>query len=232
MALNGKSADYWNRRASNTAISDPLLEVQRSRGGVPISRSELDELIGYVTTVMNLSSDDQLLELFCGNGAFTLPFSKICESVVGVDFSEGLVQQIRAMNLDNVDTVISNVTDLPFQSRTFSAVLAYAGLQYLSEAEATSLVFSLQSMVRAEGKVFLGDIPDSSRRWAFIRGRERRREHFEYVRRRTDTIGTWYTQDFFLHLFDAYGFRAEILGQPETQLNSSHRFDVFATRIG
>ena len=140
MALNGKSADYWNRRASNTDISNSQLEVQRSRGAVPISRSDLSELVSYVTTVMNLSSDDQLLELFCGNGAFTLPFSKICDSVVGVDFSDGLIQKIRAMNLDNVETIIQNVTDLRFQSRTFSAVLAYAGLQYLSEAEATSLV--------------------------------------------------------------------------------------------
>jgi ubiquinone/menaquinone biosynthesis C-methylase UbiE len=178
---------------------------------------------------MNLSQEDSLLEIFCGNGTFTIPFSKLCQSVVAVDFSRRLVGAINR-EAPTVKTVVSDVRDVSFEPESFSAALAYAGLQYLSEEETVALVFKLRTLIKPGGRVFIGDVPDAGRRKDFFQGAEDRAQHFNHIRMGTDTIGTWYDRGFLVELFDTYGFMAEIREQPKEQLNSESRFDVLAVR--
>lgn len=221
---------YWTERAANALLTDDQEVVQRTRKGIAVSDDEFQGVLAHVAGLMNLGPEDSLLDLFCGNGAFTIPFAKICKKVVAVDFSDDLIGRIDAQRLGNVETIVSNVTGLSVPCAGFTAVLAYAGLQYLTEAEAAELVAKLAAIVKPGGRIFFGDIPDSMNRWNYVRTQRSKRNYFEHLARGTDTIGTWYSADFFHQLFESYGFSVRSIRQPEDQLNSRYRFDVYAKK--
>lgn len=72
-------------------------------------------MIPWALQLMDLKSSDIVLDLFCGLGNFSLPMSKFCSKVVGVEGSQNLVDRAymnAAKNqLSNVDFYAANLED-------------------------------------------------------------------------------------------------------------------------
>ncbi|MGB5259448.1 MAG: 23S rRNA (uracil(1939)-C(5))-methyltransferase RlmD [Gammaproteobacteria bacterium] len=71
------------------------------------------QLVARVLAMLDLSGDDQVLDLFCGLGNFTLPIARQAGSVTGVEGEAGLVARARdnaAHNrLNNVTFEVANL---------------------------------------------------------------------------------------------------------------------------
>jgi len=88
-------------------------------------------MIDHALTLLELSSGDRVLDLFCGLGNFTLPIAKKCSEVVGVEGDSELVQRARhnaeLNQIQNSRYFTANLYESlerePWLSETFDKVL-------------------------------------------------------------------------------------------------------------
>lgn len=224
---------FWEKQGSQFKGKNKNLGVQRSRSGVPSSLEEDAKLMSHIYSMINLKASDDVLELFCGNGLITIPLSKKCKSVLAVDFSENLIDEIHSLRLENVETVMENVMKLDYSSRRFDIVIAYAGIQYLSEQEVAQLMTKIIECIKPGGTLLIGDIPDVEKRWQFISTSKYEERYFDDLIIMGDPIGTWYEKSWILKLLNHVGFDdSQVMQQPDSQINSHYRFDVIASKNG
>jgi len=74
------------------AVTLSFLPGDFTQVNTDINRKMVSRAIG----MLELGSGDEVLDLFCGVGNFTLPIARYCGSVVGVEGDAGLVQRARA----------------------------------------------------------------------------------------------------------------------------------------
>jgi 23S rRNA (uracil1939-C5)-methyltransferase len=74
------------------------------------------KMVSLALQLMDLKSDDLVLDLFCGLGNFSLPMAKKCAKVIGVEGSKTMVDRAymnaRNNQLENVDFYAANLDDV------------------------------------------------------------------------------------------------------------------------
>ena len=72
-------------------------------------------MVALTLELMDIKCTDIVLDLFCGLGNFSLPMSKFCAKVIGVEGSKSMVERAymnaKANSLDNVDFYVANLDD-------------------------------------------------------------------------------------------------------------------------
>ncbi|MBT8146957.1 MAG: 23S rRNA (uracil(1939)-C(5))-methyltransferase RlmD [Gammaproteobacteria bacterium] len=69
--------------------------------------------VGLALQLLELQPDDEVLDLFCGLGNFTLPMSRACKLVIGVEGSEIMVKRAEENAAHNgIDNVSFDAADL------------------------------------------------------------------------------------------------------------------------
>lgn len=89
------------------------------------------QMIGLATRLLELSPQDQVLDLFCGIGNFTLPMATLANRVTGVEGDVGLVERARANaginRLDNAEffqaDLYAGLQDQPWMQSAYNKVL-------------------------------------------------------------------------------------------------------------
>jgi cyclopropane fatty-acyl-phospholipid synthase-like methyltransferase len=226
--------NHWNAKAG---AADEQSQVERTRDKRPIDAAVFQRTVDYVADEMRLDHNAGLLELCCGNGLFTIQLARRIRSVTAVDFSKPLLaalkKKIAAENIPNIEVEHKDVARYDVKSgQKYSHVLLYSALQYFSEPE-TIRLFEMARAALADAKggaggiFYIGDIPDRARLWHFANTPEYRRMYFDSVKNQRSAIGTWFLKEDLLHLAEYAGFhKAEIVEQPEWQINSRFRFDM------
>jgi predicted TPR repeat methyltransferase len=74
------------------APGDYLRQVGKTVNGAPISQIAVDALVQDIAHRLAIKGTDHLLDLCCGNGLVTHQCAPFCRSIVGVDYSEPLLQ--------------------------------------------------------------------------------------------------------------------------------------------
>lgn len=100
----------WARRYDNDAGVNPAIVAERNR------------LIRFLLP----KETDVILEIGCGTGRLTIPISKRCTKIVGVDFSEKMLKVARekSKKCENIEyRKIDARKGLPFKDRYFDKVI-------------------------------------------------------------------------------------------------------------
>ena len=84
---------------------DDSLEAQVARE----RDTNLDEAINYIVRRLELTKDDVVLDVCCGNGLLTKRIATHCKLVSGVDFSEILINTANSLSsADNLRYYLSD----------------------------------------------------------------------------------------------------------------------------
>lgn len=77
-------------------------------------------MINLALDLLGPDNQDEVLELFCGLGNFTLPVARYCRRVIGVEGDNALIQRANRNavnnNIRNVDFYTANLVDNPLQA--------------------------------------------------------------------------------------------------------------------
>ena len=119
---------------------DPLEMVGRK--GV----HDLIWLSEYIATLLQLGKSDRLLDLCCGNGLLSVLIAPQVREILGVDFSEALLQRAKhiaaAPNIDYRQADARAIVRVA-NNRKFEKVLISAAFQYFDRSTARELLSAL-----------------------------------------------------------------------------------------
>ena len=186
---------FWIDHAKAAKTGNLQFQVLRTLNKKPIADVQFIKILQYVARKMNLSRNDVILDLCCGNGLFTTFFASKCRKIVGVDFAQELVAQIDIEKYRNVSVYVEDMRTIDFEEQSFDKVFMYAGLQYLSYKETIQLFETVKRWLKRKGVFFIGDIPDIKKIWKFFNSGERERIYFDSIKNDKPIIGTWFDRN-------------------------------------
>ncbi len=154
---------FWQQQAN---VNDPLLQVGR-KGGLSRQDDFLETYAAYVAQQLQLTKDDIVLDVCCGNGMLTHYLATYCKAIVGVDFSQPHIdyaqQHFAATNIQ-----FTCLDALQLGSETFSGETGFTkstlcfSFQYFESVQAGLKVIE-GVFKHTRGPLFIGDIPNRDR---------------------------------------------------------------------
>ena len=224
--------DYWNASAQ-VRDADPLRQVGKTVAGQPITADQMDALVGDIRHHLELTPDDELLDLCCGNGAVTARVAPHCRHVTGVDFSAPLLavanSQYAALNVDFVQADVCLLPE-PVRARRFDKVVMYEALQHFDAAQLGDVLDGLDRLAVRPRRMLLGSVPDARRKWNFYDTEARRAEYDARVASGKEPIGTWWKPDELQAILRLRGWRVAFAGQSPALHGVHYRFDAVCSR--
>jgi ubiquinone/menaquinone biosynthesis C-methylase UbiE len=107
---------------------------------------------------LELKSGERVLDVCCGSGASAIPAAEMVGpsgSVVGIDLAENLLELARSkakqQNLTNVQFQSGDITQLPFETGSFDAVVCVFGIFFVPDM--TSALIELKRVLPPRGKL-------------------------------------------------------------------------------
>lgn len=231
--MSNKKDDYWakfwseyNFDANNV---DEQSQVFRTRNRVPIDQDAWEYTVELIAKHMQFKSNDILLDVCCGNGLFTQAYSDLVKSITAVDISDPLINALKSKNIGNVEAFSDDIRNISFPESSFSKVLWYAGIQYLSESDIVNYLKELSLWMKPNGILFIGDIPDRQKLWNYFNTTDRVSLYFDGIGSQKPIIGTWLDPNWIKALCLSLGFRkVKIIQQDSKLIYSDFRYDIIA----
>jgi 2-polyprenyl-3-methyl-5-hydroxy-6-metoxy-1,4-benzoquinol methylase len=137
-------------------------------GRCSLQQADEKNIIHDIISKLELSPDDDLLEIGCGPGNLLIPLSFLVRKATGIDHPCVLERLATRFDDEAIEGIAGNFLDLNID-RQFSKVLVYSVLHYLSdEDEVIYFVEKAVHLLRPGGILLLGDIPNADRKARFL----------------------------------------------------------------
>lgn len=174
---------------------------------------------------LNSASKGNVLDVGCGNGLLLSKIANNFNELVGVDYSESMVDKAKMLLPDGAFTQ-SEANSLRFKNNYFDRVLCYSIFHYFPSYDyALEVILEMIRVTKPGGLILLGDILDANFE-SEIKGNS----DLEYEK--TIPLIHRYSQWRFYNfkkLIDdlaAYTTKVEVLTQPETFVLATYRKDI------
>jgi len=221
--------EYWKKYFEIRAERENgHQQVERTINKKPMHKAKFNQLLKYIEKNMEIKSKDTLLDLCCGNGMITSYLAAKCKQVVGVDFTEKLINGInKTEHHDKIIGVVDDITKIKFKESSFDKVLIYFSIQHISPDQTIKLFKSVYNWLKKDGLFYIGEIPDSDRIWNFFDNLEREGVYFNGIENNEPVVGHWYSKNMFIKLGKYAGFKeSKVIDQPKDFLYAHYRFDM------
>jgi cyclopropane fatty-acyl-phospholipid synthase-like methyltransferase len=225
-----KWQEYWTAYPAQFGSREFARQVRYTVGGEPVPDSEIRASVALVCANLELTMDDTVLDLCCGNGLVTGHLAKQCREVLGVDFSSTLISVARgAHSGPNITYTCKGVIEFlrspELFGRKFSRILMNSGLQYFELKDLPFLISGLRNVLSDSGIILLTHIPVLNRQSVFYNTPRRRLRHvWERIRGR-DQMGTWWDTTMVERCCRDHNLDCRF-SMTHTQITAPYRFDV------
>lgn len=225
---------FWNsidtQQGKDTDYSSLMEQVAKTIQKKPISKEQFKKIYEKIVITLSLEKNDVVLDLCCGNGVVTEKVANYVNSIVGVDFSQPLIDVANTIKSDNSDYFCSSVLDDSLVEllgeQKFGKLYMNTGLQHFAENDFSKLLDNFLMLSDDKSVFFITDIPDKKRLFEFYNTEERQRDYYERLANGTEAIGTWWEREFLIEVATKKGLIIETQNQ-STELHTAHyRFDV------
>ena len=218
---------YWDQHAENVTSDDPFRQVLRVQNKQPQTQEMFLTMVSDIGEKLELEADHRVLDLCCGNGLITTEIARRARYVVGVDFSEKLVQGLKRRAPKNVTALVGNAMGIKFKPGSFDRILMAAALQHFSHAQIIQLFKDFMLWLEPGGILLVTDILDVVRIWNFFNTTEREDIYFQNTMEETPVLGTWLDPVWLEKLARYAGFsEAIVLSQSDDYWYAHYRFDL------
>jgi cyclopropane fatty-acyl-phospholipid synthase-like methyltransferase len=229
--------DFWNAYPARAGADEYFKQVGKTVNGAPISPAQFDALMNDITRLLALQSDDIVLDLCCGNGLITREIASKCQQVVGVDFSEILIQRAKenatSPNVKYIQMDVRQIRKLSTEyPGYFTKVLWYEALAFFDTKDLVEILDVLTIMTRKNAVILIGSVLDAERKWNFFNTFRRR---FMYIVNivllgKEVGLGKWWPRKEISDVCRKAGYEHEFHYQSKILHTAHYRIDVKLTR--
>jgi len=211
----------WDRKAGE---GDMLSRAGRSRSGTAGLKASID----WVLASLDVSADDEVLDIGSGPGLISNELASYSKSVVALDRSHAMVKAGRIFHGKGAEFcwVVGDAHQLPFADRQFSRVLGYGVHQFMPSLRAFSeSVSEIRRVLRPGGIAVLGANPDLELQENLIaKLQEENSSTDEMLRSLSDTL--WMSRNTFVEICSENGLVAETFDIDRPAWYASYMFDA------
>jgi SAM-dependent methyltransferase len=227
---------HFNQHSILFEETEFLKQVQKTVSGQPITPAQFEAQIVDIRKALDISHGDFVLDLCCGNGVITAEISKACSGVVGIDFSEPLINIAEKYNKpDNVSYFCMSVLDRNIKklvNKPLTKTYMYEALQHFDEGDLQRILQLVLQVSSSNPVIFIGGIPDIDKLWEFYNTEERREEYRRRKSQNQEAIGTWWNRNYIADVCLQNSLECEFLSQNQILHSARYRFDVRLTKLG
>ncbi len=207
-------------------------QVMRTVNGKPVAEEQIQLIVDFVVTTLNLNNEDLLLDLCCGNGALTDRFFNYCAGGVGIDFSEPLINiAIKRFRKNNQrEYTLSDVEEFLNHGKSanqFTKAVCYGSFMYLPEKKALNTLKLLGEKFGTIEKILIGNLPDKDKFQAFNKSRGIKHHITDDP---AEPFGIWRTKKEFSEMATMTGWKVTFSEMPENFYSAGYRYDAILTR--
>ncbi len=154
---------YWNQYPSSFKETQFYEQVGQTICGKPISSDHLNTIVDDIKNALNITRNDVILDMCCGNGLLTWEISKFCDLIVGIDFSKTLIEIAnKYFSRENISYYCMSILDknliIQFPNK-FSKVFMHGGLQYFDITGLSNILEQVKGITIKDAVIFIGFIP-------------------------------------------------------------------------
>lgn len=223
---------FWGKYPVRDNELDFFQQVGKTKYGKAISERQFEILINDVNKKLELTSDDIVLDLCCGNGLITKLIAKKVSKVVGIDYSKPLIEKATKFNkLPNIDYLLFDAKELSQLKgqfkKYFTKVLCYEALAFFNEREFFHLLDVLKECSKPKSLFYFASILDKKKKFNFFNTFKQKLIYLKVlITGRDFGLGKWWNINKVKKIAEAKGFECIIYKQNE-ELHTAHfRTDV------
>lgn len=221
--------NFWkNHYDQNVEIFKDSLykQVGKTVNGVPVDSGQLNIITSNIIDKLALNHDDVLVDMCCGNGLITKSLAPNVKKVIGVDFSQGLIDTaISTSHAGNITYMASDALQL---TRDFfiegSKLCMYEALQFFSIDMLEKLLKNM-SYIRSGTIFFIGSVPDKDKLWNYYDTEEKKQFYLRSEAENKPHMGNWWGKSGLELVAAKNGYKATFLNQNSELYTSYYRFD-------
>lgn len=227
--------NFWknwrNKQVENE--EDLYFQVGKTINKKPVEKEIFDLINRHIMDVLDLTPNDTLVELCCGNGLCTYEFKDSARQIMAVDFAPHLIEAAKKFkSAPNITYALGDV--FTFLS-TFNEhwdvhptkFLMNDSLAYFTPDDLGKM---LSSIIRISGGNFaflLRGVPNDQLKWNFYNTEERKQRYLENKAKGDETndgLGRWWSPDEVHALCDSLGLSGIVSNQAPPI--SDYRMDI------
>jgi 2-polyprenyl-3-methyl-5-hydroxy-6-metoxy-1,4-benzoquinol methylase len=225
----------WNQNPTKYGETEFLKQIGNTIAGIPISSDQFNSSISDINDALDITSNDIILDLCCGNGIRTYEISKVCNSIIGIDFSQPLITIAnKYFKKENITYYCMSILDKKIREiglEPFTKIYMYEALQHFDKCDFEKILNQIRYLSSSKAVVLLASIPDSEKLWDFWNFDARRRKYYLHRKdKKTDPLGTWWTKNEINTICVRSGFDVQFQEQNEHTHTAYYRFNVRLTQ--
>jgi len=207
---------------------DLYFQVGKTLNKKPIEKEVFDKLTKNIIDKLQLTTDDVLLEMCCGNGLCTYELKDNAKQIIAVDFAPHLIESAKKYKAaDNISYTLASVFDFlkDFKSNFDVIPLKYLMNDAISNFEPENLRQVLESVIEISGGKFIFLItgaPNDDLKWNFYNTEERKQRYIDNNAKgdtRNDGVGRWWTPQEIKELCESLNLDVAVENLPEDVSN-------------
>jgi ubiquinone/menaquinone biosynthesis C-methylase UbiE len=168
---------FYDKRVKELERYDdePALNGYKAPGGSPYWTQDIQErLLDDITTKLRLAPEYYVLDVGCGTGMMLRHIAPRVAHIVGVDFSQSMIDHAKRYAPENATLLRQDAVSLSFKDQMFDRVLCYSVVMNILDDDFTrSLLTELVRVTKNGGLTLIGNVPDS----------EKQKEQVEVIRK-------------------------------------------------
>lgn len=223
---------YWNQYPTQFAETEFFNQIGNTISGKPISADQFNASISDIKNGLKISSSDIVLDMCCGNGIRTFEISKVCNSIIGIDISDPLINIAKKYySRENILYHCLSILDkriTKIEKTLFTKVFMYGGLQYFTKANFLQILANIKIISKFDAEIFIGSVPERSKYKDFYEADPRRKIYLQESKK--NNFGTWWKKEELAQICYDSGYIMEFIPQNKILDTAYYRFDFHLNR--